>query len=433
MSKKQGWGNICERVDTCALTGAGAFMAAIAGSEILVNGPLWCYFYALRHLEKARNDMYLRFHGSQPDNNAVIYGSEEYVTKELQRMLEDGCKPSILLIESSCSLSLIGDDLAGMARKLALPFPVVTLDCGGMVGGFAAGYVKAALKTMELLLPQDKDIDEQPLAVNILGQTEFYLQGAADTRELKRLLQLAGYKVLCTPGSECSLEEFKQLGAATLNIVTNEELGLELAKYLHKRYGTPYVVAGLPYGVQGTLGWMKKINEALPAASLQALEAEARVQSSYLLSRNNEAVALWGSLWFEEVIVSAPATQALCLAQTLRTEWSDIGKLSVICQQSLEQPPACDAADAIYTVGEDDAAVSECLKTCDNVLLLASGSESSVLYRREQCNFTSCNVAYPANDEVFIVQQPMVGLKGSGYMLQRLWNCFIQQQKENLR
>lgn len=433
MSKKQGWGNICERVDTCALTGAGAFMAGIAGSEILVNGPLWCYFYALRHLEKARNDMYLRFHGSQPDNNAVIYGSEEYVTKELQRMLEDGCKPSILLIESSCSLSLIGDDLAGMARKLALPFPVVTLDCGGMVGGFAAGYVKAALKTMELLLPQDKDIDEQPLAVNILGQTEFYLQGAADTRELKRLLQLAGYKVLCTPGSECSLEEFKQLGAATLNIVTNEELGLELAKYLHKRYGTPYVVAGLPYGVQGTLGWMKKINEALPAASLQALEAEARVQSSYLLSRNNEAVALWGSLWFEEVIVSAPATQALCLAQTLRTEWSDIGKLSVICQQSLEQPPACDAADAIYSVGEDDAAVSECLKTCNNVLLLASGSESSVLYRREQCNFTSCNVAYPANDEVFIVQQPMVGLKGSGYMLQRLWNCFIQQQKEKLR
>ena len=27
MSEKQGWGNICERVDTCALTGAGAFFA----------------------------------------------------------------------------------------------------------------------------------------------------------------------------------------------------------------------------------------------------------------------------------------------------------------------------------------------------------------------------------------------------------------------
>ena len=90
MSEKQGWGNICERVDTCALTGAGAFFAAIDKSEVLINGPLWCYFYALRHLEKARPDMYTRFYGSQPDNNAVIYGSEEYVTQELQRMLEDG-------------------------------------------------------------------------------------------------------------------------------------------------------------------------------------------------------------------------------------------------------------------------------------------------------------------------------------------------------
>ena len=48
MSEKQGWGNICERVDTCALTGAGAFFAAIDKSEVLINGPLWCYFYALR-------------------------------------------------------------------------------------------------------------------------------------------------------------------------------------------------------------------------------------------------------------------------------------------------------------------------------------------------------------------------------------------------
>ena len=143
MSEKQGWGNICERVDTCALTGAGAFFAAIDKSEVLINGPLWCYFYALRHLEKARPDMYTRFYGSQPDNNAVIYGSEEYVTQELRRMLEDGHKPSVLLLESSCSLSLIGDDLAGMARKLELPFPVVTLDSGGMVGGFAAGCQEA--------------------------------------------------------------------------------------------------------------------------------------------------------------------------------------------------------------------------------------------------------------------------------------------------
>ena len=40
------WGNICERVDTCALTGAAAFAAGIKDAKILANGPLWCYFYA---------------------------------------------------------------------------------------------------------------------------------------------------------------------------------------------------------------------------------------------------------------------------------------------------------------------------------------------------------------------------------------------------
>ena len=71
------WGNICERVDACALTGAAAFTAGIPGAEALANGPLWCYFYALRYLEHVEYSIAERFHGSQPDNNAVVYGSEK--------------------------------------------------------------------------------------------------------------------------------------------------------------------------------------------------------------------------------------------------------------------------------------------------------------------------------------------------------------------
>ena len=71
------WGNICERVDTCALTGAAAFAAGIKDAKILANGPLWCYFYALRYLENAEYNMGERFFGSQPDNNAVVYGAEK--------------------------------------------------------------------------------------------------------------------------------------------------------------------------------------------------------------------------------------------------------------------------------------------------------------------------------------------------------------------
>ena len=55
-----------------------------------------------------------------------------------------------------------------------------------------------------------------------------------------------------------NLRHCKKIPAAQLNIVINEELGLETAKYLKERYGTPYVVAGIPYGLKGTLRWLEK-------------------------------------------------------------------------------------------------------------------------------------------------------------------------------
>lgn len=430
MSKQANWGDICHRVDTCALTGAGAFVAGIPQSEILVNGPLWCYFYALRYLERADFTMSERFFGSQPDNTAVVYGAEKNILEALGNITKAGRKPKLLLVESSCSLSLIGDDLAGIARKAQLPFPVVTMDCGGMVGGFAEGYIKAGKKVFDLLLPAKCEA-KKTLAVNLLGQTPFYLQGEPDTQEIKRLLTLAGYEVLATPASGSSISELQQLGQASLNLVTNIELGLPLAKYLEHKYGTPYLVCGLPYGVEGTMKWLEAIAAKLPAPHLDRVREEAAHMRAYLISRTNEARLLWGSLWFDEVLVSAPPTAALQLAQALRMEWADMGRLTVICQGQLTQAPECEAADTVYCVGEDDEAIAAYMQQCDNVLLLASSSESSVLYRREACHFCCCNIAYPANDEVFIQKQPMVGFTGSAYLLERLWNTFVKNsQKE---
>lgn len=423
MSKRQQWANICNRVDTCALTGAAAFVAGIPQSEVLINGPLWCYFYALRYLERADYTTSLRIRGSQPDNNAVVYGAEKYIVQALQNLMAEGQKPSVLLLESSCAMSLIGDDLKGIVRKENLPFPVITLDCGGMLGGFAEGYMRAAQAAFELLLPKQA-AERRPLAVNLIGQTDFYLQGAADTEELQRVLELAGYEVLAAPGSGSSVEALQHIPEAALNIVTNIELGLAPAQYLEKKYGTPYIIAGLPYGIEGTLRWLEKLHAVLPCPHLAKVQAEAEALQQLVNAKNSEARLLWGALWFDEVLVSAPTTQALCLAQSLRTEWADMGRLTVICQQSLPQLPECEAADAVYIVGKDDEAIEQYLDTCNNVLVLASSSESSVLYRRNDCSFIPCNIAYPAQDDIFFSRTPFVGFKGCLQLQERLWNKF---------
>ncbi len=420
------WGNICERVDTCALTGAGAFIAGIPNAEIIVNGPLWCYFYALRYLEHGEYDMAQRFHGSQPDNNAVVYGSEKYLLDALERLLQSNSRPELLFIESSCSMSLIGDDLNGIAGKADLPFPFVTMDCGGMLGGFAEGFIKAAIKVFDKFLLQD--VVREANTVNILGQSSFYLNGTSDSLELQRLLSAGGYKVQAMPGAGSSLADIKLLGKAALNIVTNEELGLSLAKYLEQRFGTPYILAGLPYGINGTISWLQKINAVLPASHMDVLKQEAARTRDYLISLVNDISCNWGRLWFDQVVVSAPPTVALCMAQAVREEWADMGKLTVICQRRLPQknPSAyCTIADIILTAGVDDIVLKDIANEKDSVLLLGSSSETSLLYRYKHNNFISCNIAYPIQDEVFMLQQPVTGLKGSMYMLQRLWNAYI--------
>ena len=320
-------------------------------------------------------------------------------------------------------MSLIGDDLKGIVRKENLPFPVITLDCGGMLGGFAEGYTRAAQAALELLLPKQAS-ERRPLAVNLIGQTDFYLQGAADTGELQRVLELAGYEVLAAPGSGSSVEALQHIPEAALNIVTNIELGLAPAQYLEKKYGTPYIIAGVPYGMEGTLRWLEKLQAVLPCPHLAKVQAEAEALQQLTNAKNSEARLLWGALWVDEVLVSAPPTQALCLAQSLRTEWADMGRLTVICQQSLPQLPDCEAADAVYVVGQDDEAIEQYLNTCNNVLVLASSSESSVLYRRNDCSFIPCNIAYPAQDDIFFSKTPFVGFKGCLQLQERLWNKF---------
>lgn len=422
MSEKAEWGNVCSRVDTCALTGAAAFFTGIKGAEVLVNGPLWCYFYALRHLEKANGRLGERFHGSQPDNNAVVYGTEECLTEALEYIRENR-QPSILLIENSCSVSLIGDDIEGIAAKADLPFPIVGMDSGGLNGGFAEGYSKANLRLWQYLdLPVIKT--KCRLGVNLLGCTTAYFNGKNDIEEVKRILETVDYRIIAVPGANSDFDTLQKVPAAQLNIVINEELGLETAKYLKERYDIPYVVAGMPYGIKGTLRWLEKITAVLPT-DISSIYEECAKMAEELVSASNEARVTWGELWFDKIIVAAPGSTAVCIAQALREEWADTEKLTVICQNQVKRLPMPQEADEILIAAQDSKKIEQLLHQADNALILGSSSESSVLMR-ENKHFYACNIAYPVQDELLLAAVPFAGIRGAGHMLQRLWNLKIR-------
>ena len=424
MAKAEQWGNICNCVNTCALTGAAAFFAGIPGAEIINNGPLWCYFYALRYLEHAKPDIGKLYHGTQPDNNAVIYGTEKFLLEELE-LRKKAATSSIMLIENSCSVSLIGDDIAGIARKANMPWPVVCFDSGGLLGNFCQGYSLVGVKCLQELKPPKK-IPKKNKRINILGMSLGYFNDDNDLTEIKRLLTLAGYEIGACIGDGASVEEIMNLSSAEFNLVMHEELGLEIAKFLEAGYGMPYVSNGIPYGLEGTVNWLKSLPGYIPK---NEIIIEVEKYRDKLFAATNEMRLVWGELWYDSIIVSGPSTMAVSLAETLRREWVDTGKLTVILQDIPIKKHTSTEIDTLLLIAENMEEVEKAFSSFASGLLMGSSSETVVLQRNKHTEKTQiCNISYPIVDELLITDEPFMGLRGAAHMLQRLWNGKITRK-----
>ncbi|MDU4960768.1 MAG: nitrogenase component 1 [Sporomusaceae bacterium] len=416
------WDTVCHQVNACALTGAAAFFAGIPGAVIVVNGQLWCYYYALRYLEKQDAAIGKRFFCSQAGSDAVVYGTEDCLTETLA-FIRDNLQPTVLFIENSCSIGLIGDDIAGIAGQAGLSCPVVTLDSGGLQGGYWEGYRRAAKACFEALPPARRE-ETVPRSVNLLGCGCYY-NAAGDLRELKRLLALAGCQVLACPGAGSSPAEIAAMTKAEMNIVVHEELAGGIARWLRQEYGMPYLSLLPPYGVKGTLTWLQAVGEALwlKETDLTPARAEGCRREQTARAALLEAQRIWGDLWFETTVVAGPASAALGLAQAARLEWLDTGFMTVMGHNGpagYDIPAAVDVyLDGIAASGE--AAVK--LAALSGGLLLGSGSEQNLT--RQVAGLLYQNIAMPVYDEVLLSGQPFMGLRGSSYLLERLWNHYI--------
>ena len=412
--------DVCAWTDSCALAGAMAFFAAWQDAAVIVNGPMWCHYFALRHVEHGVSDAVRRTGCTQLDNDAIVFGAEDYLLEALQPYIAE--PPRLLAIVSSCAAGLIGDDVAAIARSAGIAAPVVAVDSSGLAGSFAAGWSKAACAAIEALLPEKKE--EKPHGVNLLGMTASYCNGANDARELVRLLHLAGYEVNAVLGCGETAEELQHLPAAALNIVVHRELGLAPAEMLAERSGTPFVAPLPPYGRAGTRHWLEEIAGALPAPREKEVQEElSRVEKEDFL-RLNEIKSMWGELWFDEALVRAPSSMAWGLARALRTEWADVRCLAVAAEAA-EAADATGIADEVFSETRT-AELAQFLTSMKNGLLFASSNEAAQV-APQHAQFLP--VASPVLDRIQLTDAPFMGLCGSRFIEEQLWNGHILRRQ----
>ena len=420
----------CHHMSTCALTGASAFFDAIPGSFMLINGPLWCYFYAMKYVEDYDASALRRFHCTQPEGNALVYGTEKDLLAGLD-FVKTNFTPERVFLLNNCSVSLVGDDIAGIAAKAELPFPVYAADCGGIAGDFAEGYEIALLRAIEEVKRNAKAKSNLALpSVNVLGLSPTYFRGEEDIKEIRRILETAGYRINAIPGGGSAWSEIMRLPQADLNLVLRDELALKAAKELQAEFGIPYLSVGMPYGIAGTLRWLENLNAVLPAKNLEAVRLEAETVNARLQFRSSNMQSLWGPLWFDNILIAAPPSEATGIAEAVRGEWADTGNLVIHFTQDTALRPQ--AATKICIAGKDDAAMKETFENWSGGLVMGSSLEASRLVRLKK-PFVNCNIVLPAYHEIIATDSPLCGIRGAAYLFERIWNAKLSGYMDEVK
>jgi nitrogenase molybdenum-iron protein alpha/beta subunit len=420
---------MCKDGNSCGLTGAAAFFAGIPDAAMVLNSSLWCYFSARGYVEKQYPAAGRGFFCSQRNQDAAAGGTEEYLLQILQSIKQTS-HPSIVLLENSCTDSTSNDDLLQIAKQANLDCPVICLDRHDLDGGFWAGYQSAAKAYFHAMPLQPRSI-VKPNTVNLLGCSAGYYNELHDQQELRRMLTLAGYEVLTCPGAGSTTHQIATMTQAQLNIVVHDELGRGMAQQLEDQYGMPYVSLLPPYGINGSLHWLKAINNYMSGIShgLEKVQQEARALQQLLHTFCKENEKVWGKMGFDSIFIAAPSSVAIGISQSVRCEWIDTHHIVTAMHNGIPSNERyLEGVGTVLDGYKDHSKMEQQLAGLSGGLLLGSSKEKARLHQKAVENVISQHIASPVYDEIIYKNRPFMGLQGAGMMMGELWDKYIQRQ-----
>ena len=168
--------------------------------------------------------------------------------------------PRFIAVIGSPVPMLVGCDYDGLAKEIEARtgIPTFGFDTTGL-SFYDRGVVFACKALVDRYVEPAKEII--PRSVNLLGLTPFDFGARGNAEAIRAWFVCHGWRVLSSMSMGTSLEEIALISRASLNVALSE-CGMEIARYLQKTFGTPYV-AGCPIG-DGTLMEARLEGKAFP-------------------------------------------------------------------------------------------------------------------------------------------------------------------------
>lgn len=235
----------------------------VSGLAILEYGPMGTTNFATRHMGDAAP-----IFSTHINNHILTFGE----TKDLRaaiRELDASQKYQAIVVSLSSSTAITGFDMEGFCMEMEdeISVPLIPLDLSSLGADYTVGMEKA----MKLLVERfARPAARKPGTYNILGCCDDEYMIANDLEAIKALLEHAfGMQCRMTYPFATSVEEISRASEAEINVVLRQE-ALPAAKWLQKKFGTPYLLADC-YGMEGTWTLLAQTEELVGRKSQAAL------------------------------------------------------------------------------------------------------------------------------------------------------------------
>ena len=272
MALKTKWLFTKNKSMSCTMTAVWRAVVGCKGCAVIFHSPMGCVHVAASM--DLGNHYRLSADGEREVEETVPLVSSNLREKDsifggIDRLHEciaytmETYHPECLLIASSCTAGVIGDDVDEEAASAEAEYgiPVMSMPFAGFLGGeYSDGYYKTAKAIMDRFFVKN---DHEPDSVVLLGD-QMGPHGQY-VREVTRLLSLLGLHVDYQFPGYVPFKDWKNVTKASYSVMlgtAGQPQGMvDMVKELETEYGVKSVGNVYPTGFEATCHWIRKVAE----------------------------------------------------------------------------------------------------------------------------------------------------------------------------
>lgn len=167
----------------------------------------------------------------------AILGRDEKLVEKLKDTA-DKVEASFAAIIGTPVPAVIATDYKALKRmaEKSIGIPALTVDTDGMEL-YDIGASKAYLELFKRFTEENYPVEKG--RIGVIGATPLDIPADTGTALINERLKADGYNKICCYGMNGTLEDIRKAAAAEINIVISP-CGTDTAKWLKKKYGTPF-------------------------------------------------------------------------------------------------------------------------------------------------------------------------------------------------